>query len=135
MSPTLLEMARDFLGSEKSYRKAVQHQQKWLVYDDRQENPMAHRGAALAHSTLWHWLSWLGRLTKTMQSASQLISQICPGHGLHREMIPIDPEKHRSEARRKTLEQAGRLLLVEAVFEQRMKKRIFPRFATGCGWR
>ena len=89
----MLEMARDFLGSEKSYRKAVQHQQKWLVYDDRQENPMAHQGASLAHSTLWHWQSWLGRLTKTLQSATQLISQTSPGHGLHWEMIPIDPEK------------------------------------------
>jgi hypothetical protein len=134
VSPTLLERARDFLGSGKSYRKAVHRQQKWLVYDDRQENPLAHRGAALAHSTLWHWLSWLGRLTRTLQSATQLISQQSPGHGLHRPMIHIDPRKYRSEAREKTLEQAWRLLLVEAVFEERMKKRIFPRFATGCGW-
>jgi hypothetical protein len=135
VSPTLLERAQDFLGTEKSYRKAVQHQQKSLVYDDRQENPLAHRGAALAHSTLWHWLSWLGRLTRTLQSASQLISQKFPSHTLHLEKIPIDPRKYRSDARCETLEQAGRLLLVEAVFQERMKKRIFPQFATGCGWR
>jgi len=131
----LLDKARDFLGSEKSYRKAVKHQQKFLVYDDRQENPWAPRGAALAPSTLWRWLSWLGSLSRTMQSASQLISQRSPGHTLHRQMISIDPRKYCSAARCKTLEQAGGLLLVEAVFEQRMKNRIFPRFATGCGWR
>jgi hypothetical protein len=135
VSPTLLETARDFLGSRKSYRQAVQHQRRWLVYDDRQENSLARRGAALAHSTLWRWLSWLGGLTKTLQSAMQLISQKFPGHSLHRQVIFIDPRKYRSEARGKTLEQAGRLLLVEGVFEQRMNNRIFPRFATGCGWR
>ena len=131
----MLETARDFLGSRKSYRQAVQHQRMSLVYDDRQENSLARRGAALAHSTLWHWLSWLGGLKRTLQSAMQLISQRDPGHSLHREMISIDPRKYRSDARGKTLEQAGWLLLVEGVFEQRMKNRIFPRFATGCGWR
>jgi hypothetical protein len=131
----LLETARAFLGSAQSYRQAVQHQGMWLVYDDRQENPLARRGAALAHSTLWHWLSWLGGRTRTLQSALQLLSQKFPGHSLHRQMIHIDPRKHRSDARRETLEQAGWLLLVEGVFEQRMKNRIFPRFATGCGWR
>ena len=131
----MLETARDFLGSQKSYRQAVQHQQMSLVYDDRQENSLARRGAALAHSTLWHWLSWLGGLTRTLQSAMQLISQKFPGHSLHRPLIGIDPRKYRSDARGQTLEQAGWLLLVEGVFEQRMKNRIFPRFATGCGWR
>ena len=135
VSPTLLETARDFLGGQKSYRRAVRHQQRWLVYDDRQEHSLARRGAALAHSTLWHWLSWLGELKRTLQSAMQLISQKYPGHGLHRQMIVIDPRKYRSETRGETVEQAGWLLLVEAVFEQRMKNRIFPRFATGCGWR
>ena len=135
VSPTLLETARDFLGSRKSYRQAVQHQQRSLVYDDRQENSLAARGAALAHSTLWHWLSWLGGLTRTRQSAMQLISQKFPGHSLHREMIFIDPRKYRSDARGETLQQAGWLLLVEAVFARRMKNPIFPRFATACGWR
>jgi hypothetical protein len=96
---------------------------------------MAKRGAALAHSTLWHWLSWLGELTRTAHAASQLISQKDPAHSLHRALIMIDPRKYRSEARSQVLAKTAWLLLVEAVFEQRMKKRIFPTFATGCGWR
>jgi hypothetical protein len=135
VSPTLLERARDFLGTEKSYRKAVKREQKSLVYDDRQEHPLAQRGAALAASTLWRWLSWLGNLTKTRQSAMQLISQRFPGHVLHREMIPIDSRKYRSEARGQTLQRAAELLLVEGLFRQRMTKPIFPQFATGCSWR
>ncbi len=135
VSPTLLERARDFLGTEKSYRKAVKREQTSLVYDDRQEHPLAQRGAALAASTLWRWLSWLGNLTKTRQSARQLISQRFPGHVLHREMILIDPRKYRSEARGQTLQEAAELLLVEGMFRQKMTNPIFPQFATGCSWR
>lgn len=135
MSPTLLDRTRDFLGTDKSYRKVVRRQQKSLVYDDRQEHPLARRGAALAPSTVWRWLSWLGSLTETTQAAMQLISQKDPSHTLHRQVVLIDPRKYRSEARAATLERAGRLLLVEAAFELRTKKKIFPRFATGCGWR
>jgi len=135
VSPTVLERARDLLGTQKSYRKAVKHQQKSLVYDDRQQHPLAQRGAALAGSTLWRWLSWLGSLTRTRQSAMQLISQKFPGHALHREMILIDPRKYRSEARGQTLQQAAELLLVEGMFRLKMTNPIFPDFATGCSWR
>lgn len=135
VSPTLLEGAKDFWGSPKSYRQAVREHQRSLVYDDRQEHPLAARGASLAHSTLWRWLSWLDGLTRTMQRASQLICQQDSHSTLHSQVIAIDPRKHRSEQRRVTLEQAARMLLVEATFHEHFGKRIFPRFATGCGWR
>ena len=131
----LLERAKDFLGSRKSYRQAVRQQHRSFVYDDRQEHPLAARGAALAHSTLWRWLSWLGGLTRTMQRASQLICQQDPHSTLHKQVIAIDPRKHRSEPRRVILEQAARMLLVEAAFQEHFGKKLFPRFATGCGWR
>ena len=73
VSETVLEKTKDFLGTDKSYRKTVRHQHRSLVYDDRQDNPMAQKGAALSHSSVWHWLSWLGRLTRTLQAANQLI--------------------------------------------------------------
>jgi len=131
----LLDRTKDFLGSRKSYRQAVRQHGRSLVYDDRQEHPLATRGAALAHSTLWRWLSWLGGLTRTMQRASQLICQQDSRSTLHSQVIPIDPRKYRSEARRVTLEQGARMLLVEAAFHEHFGKKLFPRFATGCGWR
>jgi len=131
----LFERTKDFLGSPKSYRQAVRQHGRSLVYDDRQEHPLAARGAALAHSTLWRWVSWLGQLPRTMQQASQLICQKDPHSTLHNQVILIDPRKHRSEERRVSLEQAARMLLVEAAFHEHFGKRIFPRFATGCGWR
>jgi tRNA A37 N6-isopentenylltransferase MiaA len=135
VGPTVLERAKDFLGSQESYRQAVQEQQRSLVYDDRQEHPLAARGAALSHSTLWRWLSWLGELTRTMRRASQLICQQDPHSRLHNQVILIDPRKHRSDERRVSLEQAARMLLIEAAFKDYFGKKIFPRFATGCGWR
>lgn len=134
-SSTLLERAKDFLGGPKSYRQAVREQRRSFVYDDRQEHPLAARGAALAHSSLWRWLSWLSGLTRTMQAASQLICRKDPRSTLHRQVISIDPRKYRSEERRVGLEQAARMLLVEATFHEHFGKTIFPRFATGCGWR
>lgn len=138
VSETLLEKAKVFLGTEKSYRKSVRDGPRFLVYDDRQDHPLARRGAALAHSTVWHWLSWLGGLTQTRQTASQLISQKDPHSTLHREPVLIDPKKYRGEEgcpRHQLLQRAARMLLVEAVFDLQLKKRIFPRFATSCGWR
>ena len=135
VSPTLLERTKDFLGTPKSYRQAVREQQRSLVYDDRQEHPLAAQGAALAHSTLWRWIGWLGGLTRTMQQASQLICQKDSRNTLHSQVISIDPRKYRSDQRRISLEQAARMLLVEAAFQEHFGKKIFPRFATGCGWR
>lgn len=138
VSETVLDKAKDFVGTEKSYRQTVRPQQRSLVYDDRQDNPLAERGTALAHSSVWRWLSWLGGLTRTCQKACQLISQKDPQSTLHREVIPIDPRKYRGEEgcpRHQLLQRAGRMLLVEAVFQRQLGKRIFPLFATGCGWR
>ena len=134
----MLDKAKEFLGTAKSYRKTVQHHQRALVYDDRQEHPLAERAAAMAHSSVWRWLSWLGGLTRTCQKACQLISQKDLNSTLHREVIPIDPRKYRDEegcSRHQLLQRAGRMVLVEAVFQRQLGNRIFPLFATGCGWR
>lgn len=138
VSELVLGRAKEFLGTDKSYRKTVQHQGQSIVYDDRQQNSLARRGAGLAHSTVWRWLSWLGALTQTSQAAIRLISQKDPHSTLHREAIPVDPKKYRGEegcARHVLLERAGRMVLTEAIFRARLKKTIFPTFATSCGWR
>jgi hypothetical protein len=70
-----------------------------------------------------------------MQQASQLIGQEDPQSTVHRQVVPVDPRKYRSPERRVRLEQAARMLLVEAMFQEGFAKKIFPRFATGCGWR
>jgi hypothetical protein len=135
VSDTLLQKAKRFLGSESSYRNAVRHPAGAIVYDDRQQNKMAQQAAAFAHSTLWGWLGWLGKLNQTRRAACQLIRQKEPQNEIHRELIPIDPKKYRSEARRLALEQAAHLLLVESMFETVLGEKMFPNFGTGHRWK
>jgi hypothetical protein len=131
----VLDTAKEFLGTTQSYRQSVCYQQKSVMYDEQQQNPLADRSAELAHSTLWRWLSWLGDLTDTLHAARQLLCQQDPSSTLHREVIPIDPKKYRSEDRRETLAKAADMLLAESRFESRLQKSIFPSFATAHGWR
>ncbi len=133
-------MVRDrsqaFLGSEQSYRMAVQVQGRAVVYDDRQKEVLARRGAALAHSTVWRWLSWLGDgLQDTFRKARELIRAGDPRSTLHRDAWCVSPYKYRSDERRQTLQRALQHLVVVDVFGQLFGKAIFPHFATAHGWR
>jgi hypothetical protein len=136
VSPVLQGKAQDFLGSETStYRTRCQAQGRWLVYDDRQDDPLAKAGAALAPSTLWRWLSWLADgLPNTFRAARQLIREKEPESVLHREGWAVAPRHYRSEARRQVLQRALEAIVVERVFQRRFGKAIFPNFATAHGW-
>jgi len=120
-----------FLGSDQSYRLAVRLQGREVVYDDRQDEDLARQAAALAHSTVWRWLSWLGdELQDAFRAVRQLIRGRTPDSSLHREMWGVSPYKYRSELRRLTLQRAVEGLVVAKVFQRLFGKAIFPRFAT-----
>ncbi len=135
------EVVRDrsqaFLGSDQSYRDTVwlQMQGRAILYDDRQDEALGRQGAALAHSTVWRWLSWLGDgLQKTFREAQKLIHERNPRSTLHRETWSVSPNKYRSESRRETLQRALQALVVAEAFQRLFGKAIFPNFATGQGW-
>lgn len=120
-----------FLGSDQSYRQTVQLQGRIIVYDDRQDEDLGRQAAALAHSTVWRWLSWLGdELQDAFRSVRQLIRSRTPNSTLHREMWGVSPYKYRSEARRLTLQRAVEGLVVAKIFRRLFGKAIFPRLAT-----
>jgi hypothetical protein len=134
------EVVRDrsqaFLGSDQTYRATVRPQGRALVYDDRQDEALAHRGAALAHSTVWRWLSWLGDgLPRTFREARRLIRAKAPRSPLHRQDWSVSTAKYRSESRRRTLEWALQALVVTEVFRGLFGKAIFPNLATAWNWR
>lgn len=131
----LRHQTQDFLRTAKSYRQTVRHQGKDISYDDRIQHPLAQRGAALAQSTIWRWLSWLASLTKTRRQARRLICQKDPSYRRHRDPIPIDPKKYRSDPRRLALQDAAQMLRVEEDFREKFETEIFPTFATGTAWR
>lgn len=91
--------------------------------------------SALAPSTLWRWLSWLGSLSETVRAACQLIRQKQPGEILHREAWPLPTHKYRSKERRQVLQQATRGIVVDQMFQRLFGWEIFPHFATAHGWR
>jgi hypothetical protein len=120
-----------FLGSNQSYRETVRQQGRAMVYDDRQDEDLARQGAALAHSTVWRWLSWLGdELSDAWRAVRQLIRARTSDSALHRESWGLSPYKYRSEARRLTLQRAVEGLVLARVFQRLFGKAIFPRFAT-----
>jgi hypothetical protein len=131
VTDVICERCRTFLGSDQSYRLAVRLQGREVVYDDRQDEELARRAAALAHSSLWRWLSWLGdQLQDAFRAVRQLIRSRTPESILHREMWVVSPYKYRCEVRRLTLQRAVEGLVIARVFERLFGKAIFPRFAT-----
>jgi hypothetical protein len=134
VTEVVCDRSETFLGSDQSYRLAVRLQGREVVYDDRQDEDLARRAAALAHSTVWRWLSWLGdELQDAFRAVRRLIRGRTPESSLHREAWCVSPYKYRSELRRLTLQRAVEGLVVAKVFERLFGKAIFPRFATvGC---
>jgi hypothetical protein len=54
---------------------------------------------------------------------------------LHRQPWAVAPGKYRSLKRQQTLQQAMQLLAADRVCEGLFGEGIFPRYATGQGWR
>ena len=131
VSAVVCGRSRAFLGSDQSYRETVRVQGRELVYDDRQDEALGRQAAALAHSTVWRWLSWLGEgLREAVRELRQLIRARAPRSMLHREVWCVSPYKYRSEARRQTLQGALETLGIAEIFQRLFGKAIFPRFAT-----
>ena len=108
-----------------------------ILYDDRGANTIRagrDRVPGLAASTIWRWVSWLGSLENMLREASQLIRQKAPSSALHREPWALHVRKHRSDARRQTLQRAAQCLVTESLFRELFDQEIFPHFATAHGW-
>ena len=136
VTEVVLGRSQAFLGSDQSYRASVRPNGRALVYDDRQDEALACRGAALSHSTVWRWLSWLGDgLQGTFREARRLIRAKDPCSPLHRQDWSVSSAKYRSDQRRQTLERALQSLVVTKVFQDLFGKAIFPNFGTRWNWR
>ena len=128
--------SKDYLGQDVSYRDAVRHQGRPIFHDDATPCRVPNDDPpALAPSTLWRWLSWLGSLSETVRAAGQLIRQKQPGEILHREAWPLPAHKYRSQQRRQVLQRAARGIVVNQIFQRLFGWEIFPRLATAHGWR
>jgi len=130
----VLERAGEYLGTDASYRKAVEHEGMPVMYDDRTPTGL-EKASGLAPSTVWRWLSWLGRMPDTLRAAWGLIRQKEPNATWHRQPWAVPPGKYRCRERQQTLQQAMQLLAANRVCQRSFGEEIFPRFATAQGWR
>jgi hypothetical protein len=121
-----------FLGEEIGYRQTVEDQSRPTVYDEATRG--GESSAALAPSTLWRWLSWMGSLRKTTREAFRVIRQANACVALHRQDWAVSPKKYRSKVRRQVLEKALELLVTEKIFQRQFNRSLFPHFATACDW-
>jgi hypothetical protein len=129
----VLEKGSEYLGTGQSYLETTKHEGMSIVYDDR--TVTGNRvPLGLAPSTVWRWLSWLGRMPGTLQAAWGLIRQKDSNSTLHREPWAVSPTKYRSEKRRDVLQQAMQLLAIDRVCKKLFGEGIFPRYAISQGW-
>jgi hypothetical protein len=144
----ILERCRAYVESEEaSYRKGVQERGKPVFHEqpqgrqitaDSTEREKANETVrALAHTTLYRWVSTLGAWAHTLRRARELIKQRRPGTLLFRELADfrVASGKCRSRARRRVLHACRSLCVTEAVYAAVFGVSIFPHLATACGWR
>jgi hypothetical protein len=135
VSEVVCDRSQVFLGTDQSYRGCVRSAGRELVYDGPPDNPFVRGAAALAPSTVWRWVSWLGDgLQVTFRKAQRLIHRREPRSTLHRQDWSVSPTKYRSDRRRQTLQRAMQGLVIRTIFQDLFGKAIFPNFATAAGW-
>lgn len=128
----VLDKANEYLGTDHSYRKTAEHEGMPIMYDDRIRREKK-QPVGLAPSTVWRWLSWLGRMTGTLRAAWELIRQKEPNATLHREPWALPPWKYRSPSRQSTLQQAMQWFAADRLCEGFFGRGIFPRYAIAQG--
>jgi hypothetical protein len=146
--PVILERCRAYAErDEQSYRKGVQergrpvfHEQpqgEQITADSTEEEKASERVPALAHTTLYRWVSTLGAWAHVLRRAWNLIQQRRPWAGVFREVagFRVASGKFRSRARRRVLHACRSLCVTEAVYGEAFGVSMFPHLATACGWR
>jgi hypothetical protein len=89
---------------------------------------------ALAHSTIWWMLTWLGAQLAALATGRQLVQQRNPGSTGHRFLGAVAPHKFRSRQRELLLRRSRQLLHLRAEWEELFPEKFFPRFATRSGF-
>lgn len=134
----MLEKANEYLGTDYPYRQIVKHEGMSIVYDDSAVKG-EWRPVALSPSTVWRWLSWLGKMPHP-QAGTRLWAVMWSSReqdrnaALHGQLWGVPSGKYRSQQRRETLQRARQLLAADRVWAKLYGKGIFPRYGISGGW-
>ena len=108
--------AKAYLGEPGSCKKHTHQQARPRFYqgDETAGQPTDDPPVrALAASTLWRWLDWLGNLPHTLLQAFADLRRKNPQAAAHREPVPVDPARYRSPQRGEALRRAAQMILVD----------------------
>lgn len=128
----ITDRCRQVLEHNKSLRKAVAGTDGRPIFKHEPSGPGdADPPAALSHSTLWRWLTFLGTMTITLQCAMDVYLQANPNSSVQRFEGNVDPRRARSEERQQTLSIARRLLNLERLWSRQfLTAPFFTRMGT-----
>jgi hypothetical protein len=145
--PGILDRCRRYVEDEEaSYRTGVQEQGRPVFHappegqeitaDSSEAEKRKEEVRALAHSTLYRWVTTLGTLPHTMRRAWNLIQQQDPATPLVRELASfrVAATKHGTPARGRVLHACRSLCVTETRYAQIFGISIFPNLGTGCSW-
>lgn len=92
--------------------------------------------ATLSPSTVHRWITTIGKMPRTCQTALNLVLQENPALSICRDLasLTIPQQKYRTEHRKKQLIGCRHLVVIEAFFQLTFKKSIFTKLATRCAF-
>lgn len=115
-----------------TYREAVKVRGGAIGYASPEDDEIDER--QLVHSTVWRWLSFLGKMKETLRKAHGLIRAKAPSSELFRNAVSIDHRKYHSISRGNVLRSALRLMHAGQEYRRLFVRGIFPELATACEW-
>lgn len=134
----IIRLATRYLVEDRlAYRRVVLWNNIQIIH----EIPRDGEVPGLAHTTLYRWITGLGKMYRTTAKALDCIKQKMPESNIFREVgaLSVHPKKYRSQQRRELLVRCRTLLRVQdefvRVFSSALRKiSIFPKLATSCAW-
>ena len=131
----MLYLAASYVENDKrSYRETASPGGRVRGYQTPTSAPAIDE-RALAQSTLWWMLAWMGAQVAALAKGRQLVQQHHPSSTCHRFVGAVSPDKFRSRQRELSLCRSRQLLHLRAEWEDLFPEKFFPRFATRSGFR
>ena len=112
ITPSMLLLCQQYLRrGEASYREIAHPEKSHYVYNGKDSQE-------LSHVSIWNWFKSLLPFARNAHKVIGHLFQIDPDSSIHREVIPINPHKYRSENRKNCLEQVELVTRISGEIER-----------------
>ncbi len=120
ITPSIQLLCQKYIKmGEASYREIAHPQGSQYTYNNSSQE--------FSHVSIWNWIKGLSVYEKYAYKAAQLLLRVIPDGYIHRDIIPINPNKYQSDHRRQYLEKTELVIrVVEYLDRHNIKRSIFP---------